>query len=951
MRSVIFKILIIVVLLTSCCFSPLCAQQLENWSSIKKRLEMAKSESGQREIGKELGYLYMSGKLDSIGLSSQGLQYLTGAGESSSLGKFNDGMTRLGGILILLQLAYDLSTDKSGFETTMNLVKGSGFLAAGMSNIPFLNAAVWSAQVFKTAGDMFAEAVYTGDDAIWWNIYEEYFDAGPGKLDASGWVALFSGKSTDKYVAHMDSFFTMEGKLFVQDRRSAWQKAGKKVPVVADPEDGPVKKHAEAFRIRYYKNKLHANMAKWAVAAAERQVQEEIAKLQVLLAEMAKTGVVVVRVIDAVDHRPVRSAFVEISLNDGKKQDERYGKTDEDGLFKAKEIAPWAEGTLNIQTPGYLYRSDDDLAKFISTADKPVTVDFEIDPAGSKLEVLVVDGDSGKGVSGATISAKMFMRGEAATANTGSDGNSTMSFPRLGDYSFTITAPGYQKLEQTVTVNQVSGKSTGKEIFRLSREGKEVVLSVEVRDKASKKPIAGVNVAAKSSSGSANGVTAKNGTLTLKLSAFDKQSVEISLSREGYQSQNLRRQISGNSLKCVAELTPDTGGLAVTVRDKSSNEALPGVKVLAGTSGISGATGADGSLILPVKTSGKVSIICSLEGFKTKKTDFNISPDKMALTVLLEPEVALLKVKVGNKVTQEPLAKVKVKAIVGGVERTGETDAYGSLKLEIPAGKKVKVALSKAGFKAITVEKEIKERQATVGGTLQPDAGSLIEVTVKDKSTGKPIQGADIKAGGSSGKSDKNGSVSFPVIPGETVNLSASAKGYQTRSDKGKAPPTGQTQKVGWYLEPQRKNEPEEPTSTVVSGKNPYEFNFKAELYGNRVYGEKVNGSISISTREKKLKRPGDPNYLHGIYTVSISFSGHYNNAGNALPFKGSFNGDVESESAPLGAYWRCGTKEMWFNDVQRGGSVSVTRRPDGRVFGSLSINKPGIHSFYFGEQ
>ncbi|NLI77603.1 MAG: hypothetical protein GX442_14345 [Candidatus Riflebacteria bacterium] len=904
--------LVVMVLVLGIFLPSVCAQPVERWNEIRSRLERVDSERGRQEVAKEVGYQWVSANHTQIGLAAQGLEYLIDASSQSGLAQFNQVMTRVGGVLILAQVAYEISQGRPGGEILKNLATNSGFFAAALAKAPTLNFIAWATLAFKFTGDMLADTLYTADDKIWWDLYQDFFLTGPGKLSRAGWLGLFEGKTTDRFTEHMDGFFTQEGKLYAQDRRQEFERTGRRVPRVADPEDAPVRKLAEAFRLRYYQTHLQKQMAIWALAEAEREVQREIANLRAELAKVLEASRVLVKVVDANDGAPVQGAFVEVSFQGDRGPDERYGKTGEDGLVDLRGVPPWAQGTLSVEARGYLVRRENDVEKFVSSADQPRPVTVEITPGAAKLAVVVVDATNGSPVAGARVNAVPTARGTPVAISVGGNGQGTMEFPRLGEYAFTVEAPGFATLERLLTVDARGG---GPETFRLVAGGKGVQVSVLVRDAKTGKPLDRVEVTCRSGDRSASGVSGPTGAVSLTLSGSTGGAVQIGLTREGYAAQALDRPVVAGKVSLTAALEGEAAGVRVLVKDQSTNAPLPGVKVSLAGGGSLVRTDGQGVALLPASGADPVSVTCSLPGFKPGKA--TLRQGEAEVTVMLVPEVALLTVKVGNKATMEPLAKVRVRATVNGVERAGETDAYGSVKLEIPAGDTVKVNLSKDGFQAIEVEKPIKDRQVAVSGTLSSTGGGTLAVTIKDKATKRPLAGVTVKAGGVSVVTDREGKASLVVEPGLELTIVASADGYETRTDTGTGPAVGQAKAIGWYLERLAAKPPEPapvpPKAAAGGGNTPfcgiYQGHFfydpgvvddlNARFYGGRPRFQGGLDTESVFTLEvvrqishaepKSAKYPWD-----GIYQVRIKIQGE---VPSTLDPKGTpFAGEGEAE-------------------------------------------------------
>jgi len=92
-----------------------------------------------------------------------------------------------------------------------------------------------------------------------------------------------------------------------------------------------------------------------------------------------------------------------------------------------------------------------------------------------------------------------------------------------------------------------------------------------------------------------------------------------------------------------------------------------------------------------------------------------------AVTVPLEPQQAKLSVKVGDKITRQPLSGVTVNVLVDGSSvDSGSTDANGDYQVMIPGGQQATVSLSCKGYESATATRAIVDQAVSFSGTLQP---------------------------------------------------------------------------------------------------------------------------------------------------------------------------------------------------------------------------------------
>jgi len=98
-----------------------------------------------------------------------------------------------------------------------------------------------------------------------------------------------------------------------------------------------------------------------------------------------------------------------------------------------------------------------------------------------------------------------------------------------------------------------------------------------------------------------------------------------------------------------------------------------------------------------------------------------VTEGEAAVTVPLEPQQAKLSVKVGDKITRQPLPGVAVNVLVDGNSvDSGNTDANGDYQAMIPGGHQATVSLRCKGYEPATSTKTIVDQAVSFSGTLQP---------------------------------------------------------------------------------------------------------------------------------------------------------------------------------------------------------------------------------------
>ena len=841
-------------ILTALMFSlgihPVHARDPLDWAQVQARLENAQTSKGQAEIAKEVGLDWCESHQADLGLVSQGLVYLTGASETSRLAGLNNLVGHLGSILIVARLASDVSTGKSAPAVLGRLSESLVSLAAGMKGGP-IAAAFYAAQLFKTVGDAWADQAF--GDPRWWPVYARYFRSGPGRLSPQAWVALFGpGGSLEAYNQHMDSFFAEEtGGVFYKDQPEV-----RKLPSVTSKA---ALEQAEAYRIRFYREHLSKNMAGGAHEEARRRQAEALEKLRTEIARMAQEGLVRVQVVDALDQRALRSAWVEARYESGKGPDQKYGRTDESGSIELKGVPPWAKGSLSVTQEGYLDHSED-LGPLLSSVDRPRTAILRLTPNRASLKVTVVDSSSGSPVPGATVQGVHQTGRGSDTRTTNAQGVATLAFPRSGEFALEVKAQGYQDFKTSLSL----GDSPREETLSLPPVETQVSVSVLVKNKSTGAPVPGASLQAVLGAGSGTGVTDARGRAVLALKGAG--TVSLTASKPGFRPGTATVTPEKGKAASILELEPDTAVLTVTVQDQGTGLPLAGASVSLSGSPTSQKSGPDGKARLAIPASGRIEIHVARAGYRPGLESREVEAATVAAVIALEPDRATLSVRVGDKVTGRPLEGVRVKASVGEASAEGYTDAGGALSLAIPGGESVTIRLYKPGYQTVQVTKAILEGRASASGTLQPSAQARIQVKLRDKSTGEPISGATVSAGEVRKTTGADGSAMLEVAPGETVRLQAVAGGYQGRSASGTAPTPGETRFIGWEMEPlgaaatysaswSRTEDGMRFSGTLSISLDPGQGTFKVRLSGRGV-GE-MNGPVDLVSYDDEGKETG----------------------------------------------------------------------------------------------
>lgn len=886
-----------------------CQAQEPDWQRIWARIDQATTEEGFQEVAQSMGLSWVKDNSERLGLAGGGVEFLLTPGTPFAE-RFGAAANALGVLLIAQELAHDLYLGRPMDQTLKHLGKNSSLFALALTGVPALKALSLGLEVFMRGGEALARMAFTGDEAIWWPIYQAWFERGPGRLEAAGWLALFQGGGDlAAFQKHMDAFFSDEGKLFVVSERGAFEQKGLRVPRVADPEDLAVRKLAEPFRIRYFHTVIQKRLAGWAEEEAKKQVQREVEKLKAELQALLRDSIVSVKVQDHSDGSPVSGAWVEVSWTEGKSPEQRSARSDGKGAAVVQGVPPWVDGTLKVEKAGYVLWQDSPVTGYLSTTAAPKERTVGLVPLDVKVRATVVDAGTGAPVAGATIAAKERLRGKGTGGTTGANGSVDLTFPKSAEYVFTVTAAGYAPLDDARTLQAGPGGPVDL-VFRLTAEG-GVTVDVRAKDAKTGQPLGGVAVSASVGTERATATTGDDGTAKLVLPKATGRTAAVTCTREGYANASVSGPVDKGQARVAVALEPAGGTVRVIIREGKQGTGVPGVTATVTPGRVSGVTGPDGIVDLAVPLAPTVSVTCTKGRLPPLRGTVEMVDGKAQMTFLVNVEMIPLKVRVGDKVTQKPLAGVKVKAVVNGAEFVGATGKDGNLTLEIPEGETVKVYLYKQGYKLVEITKKIEGKQVPVGGTLTPEGVATLLMTLKDRATGKALAGAQVTVGQQALTTDRVGQAGFQVMPGEQLQISASLAGYQPRSDAGVAPQAGETKKVGWYLDPLAATRPapvaappkpaaggggNTPFCGVYHGRFRYDPGVDGRESDYRSQPQFVKGVDTQSEFVVEIIRMVAPdpkastNYpWDGLYDVRVRIRGGYPNswAKQAIPFSG----------------------------------------------------------------
>ncbi len=166
------------------------------------------------------------------------------------------------------------------------------------------------------------------------------------------------------------------------------------------------------------------------------------------------------------------------------------------------------------------------------------------------------------------------------------------------------------------------------------------------------------------------------------------------------------------------------------------------------------------------------------------------SPTQAAMKPVPSPTLppATLNVKVGDKITLQPLGGVKVIAYVNGRKLAGsETDSNGCCTMNIPGGPEATVQLQLAGYKPMKVTKPIVNGTVSFSGTLQPLKVTVVTITISAVELADdkiPISNYKVVASAHNKRHEKQitghkETFNFPFIPdGESIRIDVAKDGY-----------------------------------------------------------------------------------------------------------------------------------------------------------------------------
>lgn len=880
----------------------------EDWSSVREKLERARSETGRQEVARDVGLAWAAERFDEIGLTAEALDFIE-EGNHPVAKAFGKTMTALGGASLFLELARDLKERRGAFDTTVNLLKNCFNLGVDLAAPPAVKAVVWTSQLLKRRADALVESTFKGDPALWWPVYEKFFSEPPGALKPDGWLALFNDGDESAYIQHMDNFFTEAGIEFTEANRNAFARKGINLPKLAKADRWAVKTHAEAFRLRFYKEHLQSKLSEWAVDEAKQLLAREVEKAKAATQALIRNSIISVRVQDSSDGTPVRGAWVQADWQEGQDKKQAHDKTGEKGLTVLKGVPPWADGELTIEKAGYVTWKDSPLNRSLSTTDAPQEIAVDLVPVEVKVRVQVIDSGSGQPLAGVRLAAKPRGRGNEVSGATSGNGSVELVFPKEGEYTFTLFVADQPPYEEIRTVRAGSPGSPADMVFRLS-VANGITIEALVKDARTGAVLPGVAVTGTAGSERGTATTGADGTARIVLTRASGKTASVTCTREGYANGTGSSPVDKGQAKVSVALEPAAGLVRVIIREGKDGKGVAGVTATVSPGDVVGVTGPDGIVELAMPIVPTVSVTCSKGSLPPMKRSCEMVDGKAQITFLVNIDTVPLKVRVGDKATKAPLQGVKVKAVVNGADFIGSTDADGNLTMEIAAGESVKVYLYKPGYKMIELTRKIEGKLVSVGGTLTPEGTAILQVTLKNRANSQPLSGATVTAGDQTARTNAKGVAEFEVLPGQALQIAAAIDGFQPRSESGIAPAAGSTKKVGWFLDPlasKPATSAPPPKASTGGGNTPFcgvyrgKFRYDPDVDGKNsdyrtqpqfVKGIDTTGEFLVEIiRMVSRSDPNSKDYpWDGLYDIRVTIHGSYPDswAKKAIPFSGA---------------------------------------------------------------
>ena len=232
------------------------------------------------------------------------------------------------------------------------------------------------------------------------------------------------------------------------------------------------------------------------------------------------------------------------------------------------------------------------------------------------------------------------------------------------------------------------------------------------------------------------------------------------------------------SVSKIIQITAGGGATGTLAGSVTNTSGVPLANVIVTTGSASGTTAPDGTYTLTNINAGSATVTASLSGYQSASQTVSVN----AGTTTNVPAIQLAPVNpggiTGSVVDSTGKAIAEVTVTVAGLNST--TDANGIYVLNnVPAGT-VTLMAAASGYQAASENATVTAGTITTASTMTL-ASNLGNVTGKvTDSSNNPISGASVSFGGGSASTDTTGTYNFANIPAGTIQLVASATGFQS---------------------------------------------------------------------------------------------------------------------------------------------------------------------------
>ena len=523
---------------------------------------------------------------------------------------------------------------------------------------------------------------------------------------------------------------------------------------------------------------------------------------RVVLELTRKKGDLDVTVRDKDTDEPIPGAKVEIYDEDGNKVGE--GTTDENGKLIVDDL-PTGDYTIKVTEVPDGYNKPDDTTVTIEDEQTSETV-ILVEKKKGDLDIAVKDKDTNESIPNAKVEVYDKDGNKVGEGVTDENGKLIVEDLPIGDYTIKVTEvpDGYNKPDDTIVT--VEEDKTAEAVILI--EKKKGDLDITVKDKDTDEPIPGAKVEIYDEDGNkvGEGTTDENGKLIVEDLPIGDYTIKVTEVPDGYNKPDDTTVTveEDKTTDVVIEVEKKKGDLDITVKDKDTDEPIPGAKVEIldkdGNKVSEGTTDENGKLIVEDLPIGDYTIKVTEvpDGYsKPDDTTVTVEEDKTTETVItVEKQKGDLNITVKDKDTQELIPNAKVEIYDEDGNKVGEsvTDENGKLIVEdLPIGDyTIKVTEVPDGYNKpddTTVTVEDKKTTETVI-LVEKKKGDL-DITVKDKDTDEPIPGAKVeildKDGNkvSEGTTDENGKLIIEDLPiGDyTIKVTEVPDGYNKPDD------------------------------------------------------------------------------------------------------------------------------------------------------------------------